>query len=98
MAYSVAVTKAGQMTIPKVIRDALGIADRVVVDRKGDKIIVQREKSLIEKLEELDAQRTPEQIKAIQENAGKTANQLRKEFDESPAGLEWRKKEYDIPF
>ena len=100
MTYSVAVTSAGQMTIPKVFREMLGITDKVEVDIDKDKIVVKRQKTDLEIFEESSrefyASLTPEQKKAIKENAGKTARQLREEWEASPEAAEYYKEKYGI--
>lgn len=100
MTYSVAVTSAGQMTIPKVFREMLGITDKVEVDIDKDKIVVKRQKTneeiVREVMAELDASWTPEQRKAIKENAGKTARQLRAEWEASPEVAEYYREKYGI--
>ena len=50
---SVAVTSVGQVTIPKAFRDALGWGDRVLVEKKGNTVVLKKEKSYREKLEEI---------------------------------------------
>lgn len=94
MVYTMSVTSAGQVTIPKEIRDALGITDSVEIERKGDEVIVTRAKTLRERMAEIQATFTPEMKARIKANAGKTANQLRQELEQTPEGREYARRVY----
>lgn len=94
MTYTMSVTSAGQVTIPKNMREALGITDSVEVEMKGDKVIMTRTKTLRERMAEIQATFTPEMKKRIRENAGKTANQLRRELEATPEGKEYARRVY----
>ena len=86
---SVAVTSVGQVTIPKMFRDALGIKDRVNIRRRGDEIVIQRAKTGEEIFAEIDSMWTPEQRERIKANAGKLAKELIAESLETPEGQEY---------
>ena len=94
MVYTMSVTSAGQVTIPKEIRDELGITDSVDVEKKGDKVMMVRTKTLRERMAEIQATFTPEMKKKIKENAGKTANQLREEMEKTPEGRAYARRVY----
>ena len=98
MSYSVAVTSAGQMTIPKALRDVLGISDRVRVDKRGDEIIVKREKTREEQLREsfdrMDSLWTDEERARIKENAGLTYKQTIEDLEKTPEGRREIEAEY----
>ena len=75
------VTRVGQVTIPKVMRDALGIIDRVHITHKGDKIIIEREKTLDERLDEAWAKIGPDaKEKLIKRIGNKTVRELKEEM------------------
>lgn len=75
------VTRVGQVTIPKVMRDALGIIDRVRITHKGDEIIIKREKTLDERLDEAWAKAGPgAKERAIKLIGNKTVNELKEEI------------------
>ena len=93
---SIAVTTAGQMTIPKTMRDELGITDRVEVEKDGDKIIVTRAKTLDERLAQIDQLLKPSQLKAMRAAGGKTANELRSEMEEDGELDSYTKEHYGI--
>ena len=94
MVYTMSVTSAGQVTIPKEIRDKLGIIDSVEIEQKGDKVIIERTKTLRERMVEIQATFTPEMKARIKANAGKTANQLRKELEATPEGQAYARRVY----
>ena len=95
---SVAITSVGQVTIPKVFRDALGWEDRVLVEKKGNTVVLRREKSYRERLEEIDKSWTPEERKRIQENAGKTAHELMEESLETEEGRKFAEEWFGEKF
>lgn len=94
MTYTMNVTSAGQVTIPKEIRDKLGITDSVEVEMKGDKVIMIRAKTLRERMAEIQANFTPEMRARIKANAGKTVNQLREEMEKTPEGQAYARSVY----
>ena len=94
MTYVMSVTSAGQVTIPKELRDNLGITTSVEVEQKGDKVIMTRAKSLRERMHAIQATFTPEQKAAIKRNAGKTASQLREELWDTPEGRAYIQEVY----
>ena len=94
MIYVMSVTSAGQVTIPKELRDNLGITTAVEVQQDGDKVVMSRAKSLRERMHALQATFTPEQKAAIKRNAGKTVSQLREELWNTPEGRAYIKEVY----
>lgn len=94
MVYTMSVTSAGQVTIPKEIRDKLGITDSVEIERKGEEVIITRTKTLRERMAEVQATFTPEMKRRIKENAGKTVNQLREEMEKTPEGRKYIEEFY----
>ncbi|MBQ8992468.1 AbrB/MazE/SpoVT family DNA-binding domain-containing protein, partial [Candidatus Saccharibacteria bacterium] len=79
---------------PKELRDELGITDSVEIEKKGDKIMIVRAKTLRERMEEIHASFTPEMMARIKKNAGKTVNQLREEMEKTPEGRAYIKEFY----
>lgn len=47
MSYTVAITKSGQMTLPKVLREFLGVdgAKRVTLDKRKNEVVIKRKMS-----------------------------------------------------
>ncbi len=95
---SVAVTSVGQVTIPKAFRDALGWGDRVLVEKRGNTVVLKKEKSYREKLEELWDSWTPAEKKRIRENAGKTAHELMEESLETEEGRKFAEEWFGEKF
>ena len=98
MSYAVVINSSGQITLPKAIRDILGvkIGDRVKFDVEKEDVKVSRVKDIYEVLAEIDAERTPEQKARIKEIAGKTVHELMDEWDNSPEAAKYYKEKYGI--
>lgn len=98
MSYAVVINSSGQITLPKAIRDILGvkIGDRVKFDVEKDKVEVSRVKDVYEVLAEIDAKRTPEEKARIKALAGKTARELREEWENSEEATIYYKEKYGI--
>lgn len=98
MSYAVVINSSGQITLPKSIRDILGvkIGDRVKFDVEKDEVKVSRVKDVYEVLAEIDAERTPEERKRIKAIAGKTVRELREEWENSPEAKKYYKEKYGI--
>ena len=88
------VTSVGQVTLPKVWRDALGIIDKVKIRRRGEAIVIERADSLREQLAKAHALITPEEQKRIQKVAGMTASEFREKFDDTPEGIKYMEEQY----
>ena len=96
--YTVAVTKTGQMTLPKAVREMLGITTRAVVKVNKDKkaVSVYRVPTLEERLDELHKSLDFGTKRALKKMAGKTASELRAEWDDSPEGKAYYKEKYGL--
>lgn len=88
------VTSVGQVTLPKIWRDALKIVDRVRIEKKGNTIVIKKADDLREGLRKAQALITPEERARIQKYAGMTASEYREWFDNTPEGIKHRKEEY----
>ena len=107
MSYAVSINSSGQATIPKAIRDLLGIVpgeNRLVFDIVKGKVVIEKEKSRRELLEEslrkIDAinkaaeKRNPEIKKLRKKYAGMTFNEVRDAYDATPEGKREFKEKY----
>lgn len=98
MPYTVAVTSAGQMTIPKVLRDKFGIKSSVLVDEDHGTITVTRQKSPAEELKDafakIDALWTAEEKVRNQQLAGTTYKDAVNDLEKTPAGRKAIEAEY----
>ena len=97
MTYTVALTKSGQMTLPKALREFLGVdgAKSVQIEQTGDGVKIRRRVSDEEFFAELDARNSAKTKAAIQRNVGKSMSNLRHEWAKSPAGKRYLEKKYD---
>ena len=104
MSYAVSINSSGQATIPKAIRDLLGVVpgeNRLIFDLEGKKVVLKREKSRREMLDETmkkieainrRAERRNPKIKEMKERyKGMTFNEVRDAYDATPEG----KKEFE---
>ena len=82
MIYSATVTKTGQITIPKSVREILGVKPGQKIKFKVNKkdVSVEREKSAMEIADEIHALFTDEMRERFKKNACKTAGQVREEW------------------
>lgn len=94
MIYNATITSVGQVTIPKPIREALNLLDRVTIERRGDEVVLKREKTLKEKLEEIDSLVTPEQKRLMKQNAGLTVREIREKMLQTPEGRKFDREWY----
>ena len=88
------VTSVGQVTLPKIWRDALEIVDRVKIEKKGDTLVIKKADDLREGLRKAQALITPEERARIKKYAGMTASEYREWFDNTPEGIKHRKEQY----
>ncbi len=88
MAYLLTMSSQGQITLPKTMREALGLKprDKVRLTRQGDEFRVEKEKSLAERFAALHAEIPPETWRRIKKDAGKTVHQMMDEYWDSPEG------------
>ncbi len=96
MTYTVALTKSGQMTLPKALREFLGVdgAKSVQIEKTKDGVQIQRRLSDEEFFAKLDAMKSEKTKAAIRRNAGKTMSELRHEWAKSPAGKRYLERKY----
>lgn len=107
MTYAVSVNSSGQATIPKDIRDLLGIVpgeNRLTFDVIKGKVILGKEKSpreqLLASLEKIWAdldeaeKRNPKIKKAREKYKGMTFNEVREAYDATPEGKKEFKEKY----
>lgn len=97
MIYSVAVTKTGQMTLPKAVREMLGVTNRAIVEvRDNNEVVVYRQPSLEERFDAVRASYSQKTKRAIRKNAGKSMEELESEWLNSMEGKKYYKEKYGI--
>lgn len=76
MSYTVAITKSGQMTLPKVLREFLGVegAKRVTLEKRKNEVVIKRKMSrdeFYQKINKNISERTREILDAEAKNNGR---------------------------
>lgn len=96
MSYTATVTKTGQITIPKAVREMIGVepGQRVVFRRNRTGATVTREKTAAEIAEEID-RLIPEEAKEyhMREYAGMTSSEMQEKWLETPDARKYFEKE-----
>ena len=98
MVYSVSITSAGQVTIPKVFRDALKLGKKVDVEMRGDEVVIKREKTREEEVSQMfsDLEDILADVKLsdTKQFAGMTHSQVIDELEKTPEGRAAIEAEY----
>ena len=101
--------KSSQVTFPKAVREILGVelGDRLTFRKtsKRNQIIIAREPSFDERMSAIrarqEARMSSEEraryAELIEKNRGKTASELRDEWDRSPEGQAYYHEKYGTP-
>ena len=107
MSIAVSINSSGQATIPKAVREYLGVVpgeNRIVFDFEGKKVVLKREKSRKELLDESmkkirqitekAEKRNPKIIEMKKRYAKMTFNEVRDAYDATPEGRKEFKEKY----
>lgn len=107
MSIAVAINSSGQATIPKAVREFLGVVpgeNRLVFDFEGKGVVVKREKSRRELFEESEKKirkimaeaekRNPKITEMKKKYAGMTFDEVRDAYDATPEGRKEFKEKY----
>jgi len=96
--YSAVITKSGQVTLPKELRDFLGVkpGERIFFDKKADRVDIRRKLTDKEFARALDANISPKTRKLVKKHAGKTVNELMAEYMRSAKGQKEMRQRYAI--
>lgn len=96
MNYAATLTKTGQITVPKWVREALGVepGQRIVFRKEKDAVRVERERTVDEITEKIHAM-IPEEIRQeyIRDYGGLTAEEAKMKWAESPEGRAYFEEE-----
>ena len=67
MGYTVAITKSGQMTLPKSLREFLGVdgAKRITLDKRKNEVVIKRKMSKEEYYKKIEKNISPETRKIL---------------------------------
>lgn len=109
ISFAVAINSSGQATIPKVVRDFLGVVpgeNRLIFDFEGEKVVLKREKSRRELFEESErkirkiterAEKRNPKIREMRERyKGMTFSEVRDVYDATPEGRKEFEEKYGI--
>ena len=96
--YSAVITKSGQVTLPKELREYLGLklGDRVIMEKTDNTVLIHRKLSKEEFFAKLDKNTSAKTRKAIKRNAGKTVNEMISNYLKSPKGQREMRMKYAI--
>lgn len=109
MTYAVTINSSGQATIPKAIREILGVVpgkNRLTFEVKGDTVTLGREKSReeqllaslakIHKMEKKAERENPAYRAAKKKYAGMSYEEIRDAYDATPEGKKEFEEKYGI--
>ena len=96
--YSAVITKSGQVTLPKELREFLGLklGGRVIFHKTKTGVNIERKMSDEEFLAELDAIGKPISLEILRKTADKTVSEMKDEWAKSPAGQAYYREKYGI--
>ncbi len=99
MVYTVAITKSGQMTLPKALRVFLGVdgAKTVQIEKRKNGIVINKRLSEEEFFAEIDkhiSEKTRAIIEKDRERGGMSVRQMIDEYANSDAGKKELEEEY----
>ena len=96
--YSALITKSGQVTLPKELRDFLGVkpGEKIIFDTDDKGVYIKRKLSFEEYTEALNKNLSRKTKKIIKESAGMSVNEMLIAYAKSPRGRKELKKRYGI--
>ena len=96
--YTVTITKSGQVTLPKELRDFLGVkvGSKIVFDKVEDGVTIRRKLTKDEFFAELDKNMNEKTRKIIKKKEQKTVREMIDEYLRSPEGQEEMRRKYAI--
>ena len=96
MRYTVSLTKSGQMTLPKELRDFLGIkpGEKVIINQERTGVSIHRKLTKQEFFAELDKNISPKTRRIAQKNLDKTTSEMLSEYLDSPKGQAEMRRKY----
>ncbi len=98
--YSAVITQSGQVTLPKELREFLGVkpGERILFDRdeKENKVYLKRKLSLEEYTAELNKNTSRKTRKIIEKSAGMSVSEMMAIYAKSPRGRKELQRRYGI--
>lgn len=94
--YTVTITKSGQVTLPKELRDFLGVkpGQQITFDKEKNGVSIHRKLNRDEFFAELDKNISAKTRRLAKKNAGKTVAEMKDEYLRSPAGQRETRMKY----
>lgn len=96
MVYAATITKTGQITVPKPVREALEVepGQKIIFNIKKKSVSIERQKTAAEIAEEIDAL-IPDDVRAhhMREYAGMTSSEMQDKWLDSPDAIAYFRKE-----
>lgn len=104
MSYIATMSSVGQITLPKDVREKMGIGpgSKLKLDLDSGRLIIERQKTLPEALAEIDRLReeelkeNPEFAKRYKKYAGMTASEMKDSWAQSKEGKQYYKEKYGV--
>lgn len=90
------VTKVGQVTIPKFLREKYNIVDTVRMVERPEGLLIKKEEALDERLDRVRAKFSKKTKTWIKENSGKTAGELREDALKSREWARYVEEKYGV--
>ena len=98
--YTVTITKSGQVTLPKELRDFLGVkpGQKITFNKERDGVSINRRLSDEEFFEKLDSLKSPKSKTFIKKHGARLAkmsiSEIKEEWAKSPAGKKYLEEKY----
>ena len=96
MGYTVSITKSGQMTLPKELRQFLRLdgARKVTLEKEKDRVVLKRKMSKDEFFAKLDTHVSEEAREIARKDGDKSVSRIIDEYHDSPAGRKEMEDKY----
>ena len=97
MNYTVTITKSGQITVPKSIREFLGVqpGQRLVFQRRSDAVVLEKGKTAEEVSREIQALIPDYVRKNAKKDTSKTTGQIRNEWLKSDEAKRYYQERFE---
>ena len=96
--YSAVITKSGQVTLPKELRDFLGVkpGEKIIFDTDEKRVIIKRKFTLEEYTEMMDKNMSKKTKRLAKKYANMTVSEMREAYAKSRRGRAEIRRQYGI--
>ena len=96
--YSAVITKSGQVTLPKELRDFLGVkpGEKIIFDTDEKRVIIKRKMTKEEFYASIDRNLNAKTRHIIKKSAGMTVAEMREVYDNSRKGRAEMRRRYGL--